>query len=30
MYGFFTFLGESEVFIGYMIAARFCNLGHAS
>jgi len=29
MNGFFTFLGESEVLIGDMIAASFCDLGHA-
>jgi hypothetical protein len=30
MDGFFAFLGESEVFIGDMIAASFSDLGHAS
>jgi hypothetical protein len=28
MDGFFAFLGESEVFIGDMIAAGFGDLGH--
>jgi hypothetical protein len=28
--GFFTFLGESEVVIGDMIAASFSDLGHAT
>jgi hypothetical protein len=30
MDGLLTFLGESEVFIGDMIAASFSDLGHAS
>ena len=30
MNGFLTFLGESKVFIGDMISASFCDLGHAS
>jgi hypothetical protein len=30
MNGFFALLGESEVFIGDMIAASFGDLGHAS
>jgi hypothetical protein len=29
MDGFFTFLGEREVFIGDMISASFSDLGHA-
>ena len=30
MDGFFTFLGESEIFIGDMIAASFSDFGHVS
>jgi len=30
MDGFFALLGESEVFVGDMIAASFSDLGHAS
>src|ERR1039458_7149459 len=30
MDGFFTLLGESEVFVGDMIAASFIDLGHAA